>query len=70
MSRRGSRAASFFAPSSYDLGSVVVSSGQFLLQFRRITLSGSDRLTLSGTADCIVTDLTAPQGRVVIGGQF
>lgn len=51
---------------SYDPGSPTIATEQFLLQYRYLKLSGSERMTLTGTARAVVLDLNANDS-VVLG---
>lgn len=42
----------------------------FVIQYKRLTLDKTRRLTTQGTSDFILTDFTQPTGRAVLQGQF
>lgn len=50
---------------SYDPGSVAMLNAQFLLQYKRLTLSGAERLTVPGTSNALLLDLGTTGARVV-----
>lgn len=43
-------------PGATDVGTATVPTGGFLLQYKRLTLSGVERLTLAGTAEVFIDD--------------
>lgn len=41
---------------SGDIGTLSMLTGQFLFQYRRLTLSGTNRLSMAGTAELVISD--------------
>ena len=52
---------------SYGLGSFQLIDGTWLLQYKRASLAGNARASLSGTSDLFIFDL-APVNRLVLAG--
>ena len=52
---------------AYGLGSFQLIDGTWLLQYKRASLAGTARASLSGTSDLFIFDL-APVGRLVLAG--
>lgn len=52
---------------AYALGSIQITNDTYVLQYKRATLNGTARATLSGNADLFIFDL-APVGRLVLAG--
>jgi hypothetical protein len=50
---------------SYDLGNASMVTGQFLFQYRRLTLSGAERLTIPGTSNAVIADLASRNGLIL-----
>jgi hypothetical protein len=44
---------------SYDLGSISIKDGQFLLQYQRMTLTGLERVALSGSSQVVLSDFSS-----------
>lgn len=49
----------------YDVGTATIPSGRFLAQYKRLTLSGAERLAAQGTTNVLVQDLGTTGARVI-----